>query len=129
MYLLQSIGYTYYYNGLQKISKQTPSELFMNSDKHSNRNFGRKNSYFSLLKTPNFLFLGHVGWGIGWYINGLLIPEIYVVRGKTYTFVIEGGNDPDSPAGKIIIIYSCSIWSELAQTCSNLFKLFKLVQT
>jgi len=41
---------------------------------------------------------GHVGWGIGWYINGLLIPEIYVVRGKTYTFVIEGGNDPDSPA-------------------------------
>merc|ERR1712241_1314433 len=41
---------------------------------------------------------GHVGWGIAWYINGLLIPEIYVVRGKTYTFVIEGGNDPDSPA-------------------------------
>ena len=32
------------------------------------------------------------------YINGLLIPEINVVRGKTYTFVIEGGLDPDSPA-------------------------------
>ena len=41
---------------------------------------------------------GHVGWGIAWYINGLLIPEIYVVRGKTYTFVIEGGNDPKQPA-------------------------------
>jgi hypothetical protein len=41
---------------------------------------------------------GHVGWGISWYINGLMIPEIYVVRGKTYTFVIEGGNDPDSTA-------------------------------
>ena len=41
---------------------------------------------------------GHVGWGIAWYINGLLIPEIYVVRGKTYTFVIEGGNDPNQPA-------------------------------
>ena len=41
---------------------------------------------------------GHVGWGIAWYINGLLIPEIHVVRGKTYTFVIEGGNDPESPA-------------------------------
>ena len=27
------------------------------------------------------------------YINGLLIPEIYVVRGKTYTFVVEGGDD------------------------------------
>ena len=33
-----------------------------------------------------------------WYINGLLIPELYVVRGKTYTFVIEGGNDPEQPA-------------------------------
>ena len=35
----------------------------------------------------------HVGWGISWYINGLLIPEINVIRGKTYTFVVEGGND------------------------------------
>lgn len=42
--------------------------------------------------------IGHVGWGISWYINGLLIPEINVVRGKTYTFVVEGGNDPDTPA-------------------------------
>ncbi|KAI8117583.1 isoforms D/E, Protein Skeletor, partial [Lucilia cuprina] len=41
---------------------------------------------------------GHVGWGISWFINGLLIPEIHVVRGKTYTFVVEGGNNPDVPA-------------------------------
>lgn len=41
---------------------------------------------------------GHVGWGISWYINGLLIPEIYLVRGQTYTFVVEGGLDPDVPA-------------------------------
>lgn len=41
---------------------------------------------------------GHVGWGISWYINGLLIPEINVVRGKTYTFVVEGGNDPEVSA-------------------------------
>ncbi|XP_017465678.1 PREDICTED: protein Skeletor, isoforms B/C [Rhagoletis zephyria] len=41
---------------------------------------------------------GHVGWGISWYINGLLIPEIHVVRGKTYTFVVEGGIDADIPA-------------------------------
>lgn len=41
---------------------------------------------------------GHVGWGISWYINGLLIPEITVVRGKKYTFVVEGGSDPDVPA-------------------------------
>lgn len=43
-------------------------------------------------------FSGHVGWGISWYINGLLIPEINVVRGKSYTFVVEGGNDPETPA-------------------------------
>ncbi|XP_063596023.1 protein Skeletor, isoforms B/C-like [Penaeus indicus] len=41
---------------------------------------------------------GHVGWGVAWYINGLLIPEINVVRGKTYTFVVEGGYDPERPA-------------------------------
>jgi hypothetical protein len=33
------------------------------------------------------------------YINGLLIPEIHVVRGKTYTFVVEGGQDPEFAAG------------------------------
>ncbi|KAM3958654.1 DM13 and DOMON_DOH domain-containing protein skeletor isoform 2-T2 [Aphomia sociella] len=41
---------------------------------------------------------GHVGWGLSWYINGLLIPEINVVRGKKYTFVVEGGSDPEVPA-------------------------------
>ncbi|CRL07149.1 CLUMA_CG020142, isoform A [Clunio marinus] len=41
---------------------------------------------------------GHVGWGISWYINGLLIPEINVVRGKTYTFIVEGGNEVDIAA-------------------------------
>ncbi|XP_014254156.1 protein Skeletor, isoforms B/C isoform X2 [Cimex lectularius] len=41
---------------------------------------------------------GQPSWGIAWYINDLLIPEIYVIRGKTYTFVVEGGNDPTQPA-------------------------------
>ncbi|KAG7191125.1 hypothetical protein KM043_007157 [Ampulex compressa] len=41
---------------------------------------------------------GHVGWGISWYINGLLIPEINVVRGKTYTFYVEAGEDVETPA-------------------------------
>ncbi|XP_043479485.1 protein Skeletor, isoforms B/C isoform X1 [Leptopilina heterotoma] len=41
---------------------------------------------------------GHVGWGISWYINGLLIPVIHVVRGKKYNFVVEGGDDADIPA-------------------------------
>ncbi|KAK0162557.1 hypothetical protein PV327_006325 [Microctonus hyperodae] len=41
---------------------------------------------------------GHVGWGISWYINGLLIPEINVVRGRSYTFIVEGGDAVDIPA-------------------------------
>jgi len=41
---------------------------------------------------------GHVSWGIAWYINGLLIPEIHVERGQTYTFIIEGGNNPVNSA-------------------------------
>lgn len=41
---------------------------------------------------------GHPSWGIAWYINDLLIPEIYVERGKTYTFVVEGGDDRTNPA-------------------------------
>ncbi|XP_054288516.1 protein Skeletor, isoforms D/E-like [Macrosteles quadrilineatus] len=51
---------------------------------------GGKRGYPSITK--------HVGWGISYYINGLLIPEINVVRGKTYTFVVEGGLDPSIPA-------------------------------
>ncbi|XP_046667429.1 protein Skeletor, isoforms D/E-like [Homalodisca vitripennis] len=51
---------------------------------------GGKRGYPSITK--------HVGWGISYYINGLLIPEINVVRGKTYTFVVEGGLDPTVPA-------------------------------
>ncbi|XP_061932674.1 protein Skeletor, isoforms B/C isoform X1 [Apis cerana] len=41
---------------------------------------------------------GQPAWGIAWYINDLLIPEITVERGQTYTFIVEGGNDPANPA-------------------------------
>lgn len=41
---------------------------------------------------------GHPSWGIAWYLNDLLIPELYVERGQTYTFHIEGGNDETQPA-------------------------------
>lgn len=41
---------------------------------------------------------GNLGWGVSWFINGLLIPEVTVVRGETYTFVVEGGQDPDRPS-------------------------------
>jgi len=29
---------------------------------------------------------------IVWYINDKLIPEIFVERMQTYTFIVEGGN-------------------------------------
>lgn len=58
-------------------------------------------SYITFVVQTGLCFtfsLGHVGWGISWYINGLLIPVINVVRGRRYTFVVEGGSDPDIPA-------------------------------
>ena len=45
-----------------------------------------------------FCFTGQPSWGIAWYINDKLIPEIYVERGQTYSFVIEGGHDRTNPA-------------------------------
>ncbi|XP_072039501.1 protein Skeletor, isoforms B/C-like [Amphiura filiformis] len=37
--------------------------------------------------------IGQPGWGIAWYINGLLIPVITVKRGVTYRFEVFGGDD------------------------------------
>ena len=36
--------------------------------------------------------------GIAWYANDLLIPAMYVTRGQTYTFRVEGGIDSNNPA-------------------------------
>eukprot|EP00731_Ephydatia_muelleri_P026197 Em0018g297a len=41
---------------------------------------------------------GQPGWGISWYINGTLIPELVVQRGQTYTFIVEGGNNASTTA-------------------------------
>lgn len=41
---------------------------------------------------------GIESWGISWFLNDLLIPELYVKRGETYTFIVEGGMEPDQPA-------------------------------
>jgi hypothetical protein len=45
--------------------------------------------------------LGHPSWGIAWYLNDLLIPELVVERGQTYSFIIEGGNDETQPARQV----------------------------
>lgn len=41
---------------------------------------------------------GKDGWGISWYLNGLLVPEVYVLRGSTVSFEVYGGDDPTQPA-------------------------------
>ncbi|XP_062534432.1 protein Skeletor, isoforms B/C [Armigeres subalbatus] len=40
---------------------------------------------------------GHVSNGLAWYINGLLVPELWLRRGLTYSFKVRGGNNPHSP--------------------------------
>lgn len=34
--------------------------------------------------------------GLAWYIEGALIPELYLRRGLTYNFRVHGGNNPHS---------------------------------
>jgi hypothetical protein len=34
--------------------------------------------------------------GLAWYINGYLIPELWMRRGLTYAFKVYGGNNPHS---------------------------------
>lgn len=41
---------------------------------------------------------GRVGWGIAWFIDGVLIPELILKRGSTYTFQVSGGNNPNQSA-------------------------------
>ncbi|MCL4137615.1 UNVERIFIED_CONTAM: hypothetical protein GTU68_048316, partial [Idotea baltica] len=51
---------------------------------------GGKRGYSAITGSPS--------WGISWWVNGLLIPEIHVVRGQTYYFTIEGGDDLNNSA-------------------------------
>ncbi|XP_014666234.1 PREDICTED: protein Skeletor, isoforms B/C-like isoform X2 [Priapulus caudatus] len=41
---------------------------------------------------------GELSWGIAFYVNGMLIPELVLKRGETYRFRVETGNNPSSPA-------------------------------
>ena len=41
--------------------------------------------------THTCTYTGQHGWGYAWYINGSLIPELVVERGKEYKFITEGG--------------------------------------
>lgn len=66
-----------------KISKQT---LFIAQIGPT----GRKRGYTAITGLP--------GWGLAWWINGYLIPELTVERGVTYTFIVEGGSNSSNTA-------------------------------
>ena len=37
---------------------------------------------------------GRTAWGISWYLNGYIVPELELRRGTTYRFLVNGGDDP-----------------------------------
>lgn len=37
---------------------------------------------------------GYANPGYAWYIHGYVTPELYMQRGLTYSFRVEGGNNP-----------------------------------
>ncbi|XP_014662264.1 PREDICTED: protein Skeletor, isoforms B/C-like [Priapulus caudatus] len=41
---------------------------------------------------------GRQPWGIAFYVNGILIPELVLKRGETYNFIVETGDDVENPA-------------------------------
>lgn len=41
-------------------------------------------------------FSGMTSNALAWYINGKLIPELWMRRGLTYFFKVYGGNNPHS---------------------------------
>lgn len=41
---------------------------------------------------------GLPSWGIAWWVNGYLIPELVLRRGTKYTFRVNGGDDPSDGA-------------------------------
>ena len=42
------------------------------------------------------LYLSGLGqFGQAWYVNGDLAPDLYLVRGQKYTFIVEGGLGTD----------------------------------
>lgn len=46
--------------------------------------------YILYIFNNNYLiFIGHVSSGLAWYINGYMIPELFMKRGLTYVFKVN----------------------------------------
>ncbi|XKL66519.1 hypothetical protein PGB90_009939 [Kerria lacca] len=88
------------------IADYTCSPLNIDEDKQKkswSKSIIRNTNIFSVRIGPNggrrgfsAITTNRLSPGIAWYINGKLIPEIFVERGKTYTFIVEGGNIVDN---------------------------------
>ena len=75
------------------VSKVFGNFVYGNSQIH----FGINRESFGnsiLYNTLSCFSPGRVGWGIAWFINGQLIPELTLRRNVTYTFLVSGGDDP-----------------------------------
>lgn len=53
---------------------------------------------------------GLPSWGTCYYINDLLIPELFVERGQTYRFVVETGESQTNPARYMTFISETKIY-------------------
>ena len=47
----------------------------------------------ALLSTFFLVVIGLSGWGIAFYIDGMLAPLLRLRRNVTYTFIVEAGNN------------------------------------
>jgi len=63
--------------------------------------------------------------GFAWYIQGLLAPKLYMQRGITYSFKVEGGNNPHNPEFYHPFLISNTVSTQLAQAYEIIGRIWK----
>lgn len=61
---------------------------------------------------------GQPAWGISWYVNGIIIPELHLERGVTYTFRVGGGTDPMKGSMYHPLYFTDSLIGGFEQVCT-----------
>ena len=64
-----------------------------------------------------FVLKGLPSWGIAWYINGILVPELHLKRGVSYTFRVAGGTDTSMPSKYHPLYFTDSIEGGYERVC------------
>lgn len=72
--------------------KLSTTSLFNPFKHHTMNECASKGNYFT------YYWTGRQPWGIVYYVNGRLIPEIVLKRGEEYHFIIETGDDETNTA-------------------------------